>query len=159
MPKYYAPLRNAAKTLARYERLERQKAETPQERYGRWMYSRRSSEWTEYVIDQIQGIHDVAHHLDDEIEVCTCGLIAPNSETQVYLAFGHLQGGEVATLLIHNFQDGRGHELYCQNCCGRWAVVRREDVAGDGQPLIDLEATLAQHPGCVRIEHVEGSAE
>jgi hypothetical protein len=119
------------------------------------MASRRSSEWTQYVIDQLQGIHEVVFTDDDDREVCTCGLIAPDSKTEIQRVDGHIQGGLVTELLIHDFEDGKGHQLYCQQCREVWPVVRFADEESEDAGLIDLPNTLAQHDECFAEEELE----
>jgi hypothetical protein len=148
MPEYNKRLRNAVKELQRYERLERTSPKSPEEAYGQWMYSRRTSEWTDYVIDQLQGIHDVVFLDEDEREVCTCGLIAPEPRIEIQRIHGHIQAGNVTSLIIHDFEDGRGHQLYCQDCRKTWPVVRFADDDSKDAGMIDLPKTLAKHENC-----------
>ncbi|MFM6962822.1 MAG: hypothetical protein ACKOWJ_00930 [Micrococcales bacterium] len=136
MPKYFDNLRFAVATLAEYEA----DYKTAKGRSA-WMVGRRIGEYAEFVAQQAQGIHKVAVVIDGH-ETCLCGLISPDLDTQIQRAPGHLQGGQLTTLLIHDFDDGGGYELYCQVCRESWPL------ALDRRREIDLVATLAQHQTC-----------
>ncbi len=98
MPRYDDDVRNAKKTVERFERqYERRakEAEACQDKqtkgnllFGNWMISRRIGRFNYFYDCQLAGKHELAYVLNGK-EVCTCGLIAED-EGGLARADGHL---------------------------------------------------------------------
>lgn len=98
MPKYEDDVRNAKKTVERFERLyerrakEAEASEDKQTKgnllFGNWMISRRIGRFNYFHECQVAGTHEVAYLMNGK-EVCTCGLIA-EGDGNVAGAAGHL---------------------------------------------------------------------
>lgn len=115
MPKYWDSVIDLEATLESY-----QKGFAKANGYGKWMYSRRVGEYTEFVANLRQGIHQIIAGLEMKESVCSCALKVPALDAQHFWYFeGHRDiTGELAkTFYFYLQEDGqRKLMLRCQDC-------------------------------------------